>query len=235
MASSTASAILVEQPASSSAPCGRTTSSTSTTTDHVSRNLSSIPISSLRAKAKFVKPRRPRKRWPRIVILLLLILLAATWVDICYGTTSIKRRICIGENARRSCGSCAHGYTCAHRYTYSDADSFDYTDSVSADMDTDAFTNGPAYAHAYTAADIQPGRSDWIAAPARSVVRRAVQVATDIPIALLPPEIVETTLKSILDIQRRQPELVNQARDRRRSDWSARDSICRATRESLCR
>ena len=34
-------------------------------------------LSSLRSKAKYVKPRKARRRWPRIVILLLLILLAA--------------------------------------------------------------------------------------------------------------------------------------------------------------
>jgi hypothetical protein len=121
---------------------------------------------------------------------------------------------CIGENARRSCGSCAHGYTCAHRYTYSDADSFDYTDSVSADMDTDAFTNGPAYAHAYTLPTFNPAVQTGLRRLRDpGAAARGLQVATDIPTALLPPEIVETTLKSILDIQRRQPELVNQARD----------------------
>ena len=35
-------------------------------------------LSSLRSKARYVKPRKPRKRWPRIVILLLLVLLAAS-------------------------------------------------------------------------------------------------------------------------------------------------------------
>ena len=41
---------------------------------------------------------------------------------------------------------------------------------------------------------------------------RGLDATADIPTALLPRELVESALKSILDLQRRQPELVNQAR-----------------------
>lgn len=41
---------------------------------------------------------------------------------------------------------------------------------------------------------------------------RGLDAKADIPTALLPRDLVESVLKSVLDIQRRQPELVNQAR-----------------------
>jgi len=41
---------------------------------------------------------------------------------------------------------------------------------------------------------------------------RGLEATADIPVALLPPDLAEPALRSVLDVQRRQPELVDQAR-----------------------
>jgi hypothetical protein len=216
MASSTASAIPSEQPASSSAP-----PAVEPLPAEVPQPITSAEpvvdteLSSLRSKAKFVKLRKPRKRWPRIVILLLLILLAG-----------VVGGYLLWNNFNQAANP-------ASEKTPGEAVVVVPTDTP-APTDTPTVTPTPSitptrYPPTWTPTPLPTAPPTRTPTPLPTfnpavqtgllrlrdqvAAARGLQVATDIPTALLPPEIVETTLKSILDIQRRQPELVNQARD----------------------
>jgi hypothetical protein len=169
-------------------------------------------LSSLRSKAKYVKPRKPRKRWPRIVILLLLILLA----------------VIVG------------GYLLSNSLNQAANPPSETVPAVAAvPTDTPLPTDTPTVT---PTPSITPTRfpPTWTPTPAPTALPTrtptplptldpALQTALDrlyeqiaqlrgLPLegsgatALIPPERVEIILRSLLDIPQRQTELANQAR-----------------------
>jgi hypothetical protein len=167
-------------------------------------------LSSLRSKAKFVKPRKPRKRWPRIVILLLLVLLAA----LVGGYLMLNSLNQAGNPPEVPAEALIPTDTPAPTNTPTQT----LTPSITPTRYPPTWTPTPA-------PTAPPTRTPtplptFNPAVQTGLLRLRDQVAdareldpqAEIPIALLPPELVESTLKSILDIQQRQPELVNQAR-----------------------
>jgi hypothetical protein len=171
-------------------------------------------LSSLRSKAKFVKPRRPRKRWPRIVILLLLVILAAT----------------VGGYLLLNNFNQAANLSVETRLTEAAAVAPTDTPEPTA---TPTVTPTPSitptrYPPTWTPTPpptLPPTRTPtpmptFNPAVQTGLSRLRDQVASvrgfdnmiDIPTALLSSDLLEPALRSILDIQRRQPELINQAR-----------------------
>ena len=167
-------------------------------------------LSSLRSKAKFVKPRKPRKRWPRIVILLLLVLLAAA-----VGGYLLLSNLKEAENPSEVPAAVVIP---TDTPAPTDTPTITLTPSITPTRYPPTWTPTPAPTAPPTRTPtplptfnpaIQTGlqRLRDQVADARDIDPKG-----DIPTALLPPDLVESTLKSILDIQERQPELVNQAR-----------------------
>ena len=110
--------------------------------------------SSLRSKARYVKPRKPRKRWPRIVILLLLILLAASVGA--YLVLNNLNQAAIPPAEGTPAGAMAVVPTDTPTliaYAHGDADAVDYAHALPADVDAHASANRAAHSHADTAAD----------------------------------------------------------------------------------
>ena len=171
-------------------------------------------LSSLRSKAKFVKPRKQRKRWPRIVVLLLLVILAAAVAA--YLLKSNLDQVANPSAEVTPAGAVAVVPTETPAPT--NTPTVTLTPSITPTRYPPTWTATPAPTTPPTRTPtplptfnpaIQTGllrlHDDVEAA-------RAINVDAQIPTALLPSELVESTLKSVLEIQRRQPELVNQAR-----------------------
>ncbi len=169
-------------------------------------------LSGLRSKMKFVRPRGKRKRWPRIVILLLLILLAAA-----VGGYLMLNKFIEAANVGPN-GTPAAAVVPTDTPAPTDTPTVTPTPSITPTRFPATWTPTPAPTAPPTRTPtplptlnpaVQTGLlrlRDQIAAV------RGVGADTVIPAALLPSNAVETTLKSILDIQQRQPELANQAR-----------------------
>jgi hypothetical protein len=171
-------------------------------------------LSSLRSKAKFVKPRKPRKRWPRIVILLLLIMLAL-----------IVSGYLLLNSFNQAANPFAGPATVEIVMTVpiatpapTETPTVTPTPSITPTRYPPTWTPTPAPTKPPTRTPtplptlnpaVQTGLQrlrDQVAA------QRGLDTGVDVPSALLPRERVESTLRTILDIQRRQPELVSQAR-----------------------
>jgi hypothetical protein len=167
-------------------------------------------LSGLRSKMKFVKLRKPRKRWPRIVLLLLLIaLIAAVGGRLLWD----KFNEGIGLN-----GTPAAVVVPTDTPPPTNTPTVTPTPSITPTRYPATWTPTPAPTTPPTRTPtpiptlnpaVQTGLlrlRDQIAAA------RGVGADTIVPAALLPRNAVETTLRSILDIQQLQPELANQAR-----------------------
>ncbi len=169
-------------------------------------------LSSLRSKAKYVKPRKARKRWPRIVILLLLIVLAAA-----IGGSLLLNSFNQAANPPSGSGS-VEAVVPTNTPAPTDTPTVTLTPSITPTRYPPTWTPTPPPTALPTRTPtplptfnpaVQTGLlrlRDQVAA-----VRELI-ASEDIPTALLPPESLETTLRSVLDIQPRQAELVNQAR-----------------------
>jgi hypothetical protein len=171
-------------------------------------------LSSLRSKAKFVKPRKPRKRWPRIVILLLLILLAATGG----GYLLLNSFNQAANPSAQSTLAVAVGVVPTDTPAPTDTLTVTPTPSITSTRYPPTWT--PTSAPTAPPTRTPTPLPTFNPAVQTGLLRLRDQVAAVrglnaedvIPTALLPRELVETALRSVLDIQRRQPELVNQAR-----------------------
>jgi hypothetical protein len=169
-------------------------------------------LSSLRSKAKYVKPRKPRKRWPRIVILLLLILLAA----------SVGAYLLMNNPSQAAISPA--GGTPAAAVVPTDTPTPTWTPTMTPTPSitptryppTWTPTRPPTVPPTRTPTPL-PTLNPAVQAGLQSMLDqvttvRGLDATADIPTALLPRELLEPALKSILDLQQRQPELVNQAR-----------------------
>ena len=169
-------------------------------------------LAGLRSKAKFVKLRKPRKRWPRIAILLLLILLAATIGGYLLLNSLNQAANVALENAP------AAVVVPTDTPAPTDTPTVTPTPSITPTRFPPTWTPTPAPTAPPTRTPtalptlnpaVQTGLQrlrDQIA------TARGINAEVDIPTALLSRDALESTLKSVLDIQRRQPELANQAR-----------------------
>ncbi len=168
-------------------------------------------LSGLRSKVKFVRSRGKRKRWPRIVILLLLILLVVS-----VGGYFLKDKI--NEVVSGLVGTPAAAVIPTETPEPTDTPTVTPTPSITPTRYPATWTPTPAPTAPPTRTPtplptlnpaVQTGLlrlRDQIAA------ERGINADREITVALLPRDILETALKSILDIQQRQTELTNQAR-----------------------
>ncbi len=168
-------------------------------------------LSGLRAKMKFVRPRGKRKRWPRIVILLLLILLVAS-----VGGYFLLPKI-FGTANGGSNGTPVVAVPTTTTPTPTNTPTVTPIPSITPTRFPATWTPTPAPTAPPTRTPtplptfnpaVQTGLlrlRDQISAA------RGISADTLIPVALLPRNAIETTLRSVLDIQQRQPELANQA------------------------
>jgi len=166
-------------------------------------------LSSLRSKAKFVKPRKPRKRGPRIVLLLLLVLLTAAvggrllW-------DSLNQ---VGNPADMP----AQVVVPTETPTITPTPTVTPTPSITPTRYPPTWTPTPTPTAPPTRTPtplptFNPAVQTGLLRLRDQVADvREIDAKADIPTALLPAEVVEATLKSVLNIQQRQPELVNQA------------------------
>jgi hypothetical protein len=171
-------------------------------------------LSSLRSKAKYVKPRKARRRWPRIVILLLLILLAALVGG--YLMLNNPNQAANPPAEATPVEAMLAGPT--DTPTPTATPTVTPTPSMTPTRYPPTWTPMPTPTALPTRTPtplptfdpaVQTGLlrlRDQVAAV------RGLEATADIPTALLPRDLVEPALRSILDIQQRQPELVNQAR-----------------------
>jgi hypothetical protein len=166
-------------------------------------------LAGLRSKAKYVKRRRPRKRWPRIVILLLLILLVAV-----AGGYLLWNNF--NQAANPPLGATLPAPTDTHAPT--ETPTVTPTPSITPTRYPPTWTPTPPPTALPTSTptplpDLDPAVQTGLLRLRDQVAAvRGLSAAEEFPTALLPPELVESALRSVLDVQRRQPELVNQAR-----------------------
>jgi hypothetical protein len=192
---------------------------------------------SLRSKARYVKPRKPRKRWPRIVILLLLVLLAAS----VGGYLMLDRLNQAATPPVEAPPAGAMVVVPTDTPTVATTPTLTPTPSITPTRYPPTWTptppptvpptRTPTPLPAFDPA-VQVGllrMRDQVAAV------RGLDAAADIPTALLPRDRVEPVLKSVLDIQRRQPELVNQRRTGGAGFDLARVRSHALHRQPLCR
>jgi hypothetical protein len=168
-------------------------------------------LADLRSEAKFVKLRQRRKRWPRIVLLLLLVLLVAA-----VGVRLLKDSLDQAANPPTRLPAEAAAPTSTPPPTATPT--VTPTPSITPTRYPPTWTPTPAPTTppTHTPTSLPPldpaVQTALLRLHDQVAEARVITADVEIPIALLLPNLVETTLRSILDIQQRQPQLINQAR-----------------------
>ncbi len=169
-------------------------------------------LSGLRAKAKFVKPRRPRKRWPRIIILLLLILLAASlggyWMYNSFNQAA--------NPPTTPAAAVVEAPT--NTPTPTDTPTVTPMPSITPTRYPPTWTPTPMPTLPPTPTPtplptLNPAVQTALIRLRDQIAQvRGLPLVGDVSTALIPPERMEIILRSLLSIQQRQQELANQAR-----------------------
>jgi hypothetical protein len=168
-------------------------------------------LANLRTKAKFVNAQRPRKRGPRIILLLLLVLLAAA-----VGVRLLLNSFMQAANPPTPVPAEALAPT--NTPVSTPTPTVTPTPSITPTRYPPTWTPtaAPTTPPTRTPTPLPPLNADVQAEVLRVrdqvAAVRALTTSVEIPTALLPPELLETSLRSVLDIQQRQPQLINQAR-----------------------
>ncbi len=169
-------------------------------------------LAGLRSKAKFVKLRKPRKRGPRIILLLLLVFLVA----------AVAGRLLL-DNLNQAANPPqanlpAEVVPPTDTPEPTDTPTITPTPSITPTRYPPTWTPTPAPTTPPTRTPTPLPTFNPAVQTALLRVRdqvgevRGIPTESDVPTALLPSELLEATLRSILEIQQRQPELVDQAR-----------------------
>jgi hypothetical protein len=169
-------------------------------------------LAGLRSKAKFVKPRKPRKRGPRIILLLLLVLLMA----------AVAGRLLLDSLNQAAnppqANLPAEVVPPTNTPAPTGTPTVTLTPSITPTRYPPTWTPTPAPTTPPTRTPTPLPTFNPAVQTALLRVRdqvgevRGIPTESDVPTALLPSDLVEATLRSILDIQQRQPELVDRAR-----------------------